>query len=141
MRSFFGHRRLVLSLLIAVLPVAFSAPLVAADAKPEKLSLSNKWRIEVHGNAESDGTVQLVVTPDQGVASTVNVTLVKGRSENHVAKDIVTALDAQLPKDAFHVERDDGEDVLIKKRGKTPNFNVQVAANSVKDLHLNIEKE
>ena len=39
------------------------------------------------------------------------------------------------------VEIDDGEDVLVKRKGRAPDFALQVAANTVKGLRLNPDKE
>ena len=58
-------------------------PALAAD-----LSLSNKWRIEVHEGANNTGTLLFRVTPDKGTATDVLVNIDKGRSENGVATDI-----------------------------------------------------
>src|SRR5262245_6078624 len=75
---------------------------------------SDGWRIECSGNAESSGTIQFRVQPNQGDAIAVAVRINKGRSENEVAKDIRDAFRAQLPADRFQAESDDGEDVLVK---------------------------
>ncbi len=72
---------------------------------------------------------------------TIEVPITNRTSENGVAKTIVKVLKANLDKKAFHVERDDGEDVLVKKKGKTKNFGLEIVSNSVKDLRLHLEKE
>jgi hypothetical protein len=36
----------------------------------------------------------------------------KGTGENAVAKAVVKSLKTQMPKDRFHIERDDGEEAL-----------------------------
>jgi hypothetical protein len=57
-----------------------------------------------------------------------------------VAAAIVKGLKAQLPKDHFKVERDDGEDVLVKKR-KGPNFEIKLVESTVKSLRIHVAKE
>jgi hypothetical protein len=47
----------------------------------------------------------------------------------------------QLPRDAYHVERDDGEDVLIKKRHGAANFGLKIVSNSVKHVRINPQRE
>jgi hypothetical protein len=61
--------------------------------------------------------------------------------ENRVAAAIRDVLKAQLPRDGYHVERVDFEDVLIKKRGDTPNFGLELVSNSVEGISITIHKE
>jgi hypothetical protein len=106
----------------------------------EELKLSNKWRIEVSEGANTAGTILFRITPDKGTAIEVPVPIREGRSENDVAKDIVATFKATLDPKTFHVERDDGEDVLVKKR-KGPNFEVKFVESSVKGTRINVAKE
>jgi hypothetical protein len=110
----------------------------AAPAAP--LKLSNKWRIEVSEGANNDGTLLFRVTPDQGTATDVLIPIKKGRSENGVARDIKNALKAQLDPKTYHVENDDGEDVLVKRR-KGPNYEVKLVESTLKGTRIDIEKE
>lgn len=103
--------------------------------------LSNKFRLECSGGADSDGVVTIVVTPDGGEPIETVTDIKKGTSENHVAKAIVESLQAQLPKDAFHVERDDGEDVLVKRRVGEDRFRLAVTSITVKGVRINTQKE
>lgn len=64
-----------------------------------------------------------------------------GTSENGVAKVVVNTLKAQLPKDGFHIERDDGEDVLIKKRHNAANFDLKIVSSSVDHVRINSQRE
>ena len=57
-----------------------------------------------------------------------------------MAKDGVSGLKEQVG-DRFHVERDDGEDVLIKKRRGNSDFGVEIMSNSVKGVRINIDRE
>lgn len=108
----------------------------AAVASP-----SNKWRLQFSGNAESDGVIVLEITPVGGEPKTVEVAVSKGTGENAVAKLVTEACRKQLPKDAFHIERDDGEDVLLKKRHGAADFDVKIVSNTVKDVRINPDKE
>ncbi|MFO0513278.1 MAG: hypothetical protein ACK51K_21740, partial [Gammaproteobacteria bacterium] len=69
------------------------------------------------------------------------VALKRGTGENAVARAIRDGLRAQLDRKGFQVETDDGEDVLVKRKGRTPDFALEVAENTVKGLRLNREKE
>jgi hypothetical protein len=108
---------------------------------PDLSDYSNKWRIECSGGADSDGRVVLHITPKGESHQEVTVAIAKGTGENAVARVIRDALKAQLDSKRFHVEIDDGEDVLIKKRGRTPDIALQVAANTVAGVRLNPDKE
>jgi len=104
-------------------------------------SPSNKWRLECSGGADSDGTIVFQIVPKGGTAIVVEVDVRKGTSENAVARQIRDVFKARLPKEGFQVEVDDGEDVLVKRRGKTPNFDLIVQSNSVKGVRLHPDKE
>lgn len=103
--------------------------------------LSNKFRLQCSGGADSDGVVTIVVTPKGGEPIETVTEVKKGTSENHVAKAIVEALKAQLPKDQFHVERDDGEDVLVKRRLGEDRFSLAVTSITVEGVRINVDKE
>jgi hypothetical protein len=106
----------------------------------EGLKLSNKWRISVSEGANSDGNIVFRVTPDQGTPTDVTVAIKDGRSENDVAKDIVAGLKQGLDAKVYKVERDDGEDVLVKKH-KGPSFELKLVESTVKSVRLHVAKE
>ena len=108
----------------------------AAVAKP-----SNKWRLEFSGKAHSDGEIVIELTSIGGQQYTVTVTIAGGTSENKVAKMVTKTLKEQLPNEVFHVERDDGEDVLIKRRHGAANFDVKIISNTVKHVRINPDRE
>jgi len=108
---------------------------------PDLSDYSNKWRLECSGGADSDGRVVLHITPKGESHQEVTVAIAKGTGENAVARAIRDALKAQLDSKRFHVEVDDGEDVLIKKRGRTPDIALRVAENTVAGVRLNPDKE
>lgn len=128
-------------LLRPLLPVLAATALLAGGlATADDLKLSNKWRVEVSEGANTAGTILFRVTPKDGTAVDVKVEIKDGRSENEVAKDINAAFAATLDKDTYHSERDDGEDVLLKKR-KGPDFELKFVESSVKGTRINVEKE
>jgi hypothetical protein len=104
-------------------------------------SESNKWRLQFSGGADSDGTIVIQIAPHGGEPFTATVNISDNTSENRVAKQTVKDLKAQLPKDSYRVERDDGEDVLIKKRSGAGDFEVSIVSNDVKGVRINIDKE
>jgi hypothetical protein len=119
-----------------LLAALFLLVATAANASP-----SNKWRLEFSGGADSDGEIVIRITPKGGESIETITHIEDGRSENGVAKDVVKALEKQLPKEAFKVERDDGEDVLIKKRRGAAIFDVEILSITIKGVRINPDKE
>lgn len=101
---------------------------------------SNKWRLQCSGGAESDGVIGLRLLPRGGEPIDVTVTIAKGTGENAVARALRDALKAQV-SDRYRSEVDDGEDVLVKKRGGQPDFELVVYANTVKGVRIGRERE
>ena len=102
---------------------------------------SNKWRIKVNGGANSDGEMIFHVTPKNGETTVVRVTVKDGTGENRVAKTIRDAFEVQLPRDLYHIEVDDGEQVLVKKKGGADNFALTLESSTVKHTSIKIGKE
>jgi len=120
---------------LAVTTVLLAATL-AVQASP-----SNKWRLQFSGGADSDGTIVLRITPKGGTPIEASIDVEDGTGENAVAKTVVKGLKAQLPEDGYHVERDDGEDVLIKKRHGAADFDLEIVSNTVKGVRINPDRE
>ena len=104
-------------------------------------SPSNKWRLEFSGRAHSDGEIVVAIEPVGGEEFTVMIPVKGGTSENDVAKIVTKTLKEQLSEEAFHVERDDGEDVLIKKRHGAADFKVRIVSNTVQHVRINPDRE
>jgi hypothetical protein len=113
------------------------AALAFADAAPT----SNKWRIELSGQALTTGALVFRVTPRQGEATDVSVNIRSGRAENNVAKDVRDALAAKLSPERFTVEVDDGEDILIKKKDGQPDFALELVEANVQNVSVKVEGE
>ena len=120
--------------LIAALVIVLIAGLAAANE-------SNKWRLQFSGGAHSDGEIVLRLSPIGADPIVVTVAVPGDTSENGVAKIVVATLKETLPSEAFHVERDDGEDVLIKKRHGAANFGLEVISNTVKHVRIRPDRE
>ncbi len=102
---------------------------------------ANKWRLQFSGGSHSDGEIVLEFSPKGGEPFTVHIPVPADESENAVAKTVTKVLKQELPSDAFHVERDDGEDVLIKKKHGAANFDLKLVFNSVKHVKINPDAE
>ena len=110
---------------------------IAEDVKP-----SHKWRIEISEGANSDGTIRFAVTPVGGDTTTVEIPIKDGRSENHVASDVRDGFIKALPADEYHVEVDDGEDVLVKgKKRDAAKFTVALVDSTVKGVRIHVEHD
>jgi hypothetical protein len=103
--------------------------------------LSNKWRIKVNHDADSDGTMMFRVTPKDQDPIDVTVNVKDGTKENRVAVAIREAFQDQLPKGDFHIERDDFEDVLVKKRMGADRFGLEMVSSDVKGVKIRMHKE
>ena len=108
----------------------------AAFARP-----SNKWRIECSEGAKSDGVLVFHLQPEGGVVQVIEVTVARGTGENAVARRIRDVFREQLPPERYHVEVDDGEDVLVKKKRDTPDFDLRLESNTVKAVRIHLDRE
>jgi hypothetical protein len=118
-------------LLLLVLAVASAS----ASANP-----SNKWRLEFSGAAESAGTIVISVTPEGGEAIEVSTEIQKNDGENRIAAKVRDSLKAALA-DTHRVSRDDGEDVLIKKRSGKPDFDAALVSSTVESIRIRFQRE
>ncbi len=103
-------------------------------------SPSNKWRIQVSSDADSAGALVFRVTPKGGAPMDVSVELAKDANENAVARRIRDALRAQLGK-GYQVEVDDGEDVLVKARGDTQDFELALVEQTAQGVRISLDRE
>lgn len=60
--------------------------------------------------------------------------------ENRVAAKVRDSLKAAL-KGTHNVSRDDGEDVLIKKRSGQPSFEAALVSNTVESVRIHFQHE
>lgn len=102
---------------------------------------SNKWRVQFSESAKSDGTITLEFAPEGESAFEVSVKIEDGTGENKVARTVASGLKAQLPEGHYHVEVDDGEDVLIKKEHGVPDFGLRIVTNSVESVRIDLDRE
>ena len=101
---------------------------------------SNKWRIQVSSDADSDGAVAFRIAPVDGQPIDVSVAIPKGAGENRIAGLIRDALRAKLG-DGYRVEVDDGEDVLVKKHMGDKNFDLTITEQTAKGVRITLDRE
>jgi len=116
-----------------VLATALTAFATLAAAEP-----ASKWRLKFDHWAEVDGELVLRIAPLNGTPIDVSTKIAKSTTENAAAELVSGALKAQLGK-GYKVEVDDGEDIVIKKSGKTPKFEVTMVSSSVTGLNVKIK--
>lgn len=124
-------------MIVAIASSLLLAAISFADAAPT----SNKWRIEMSGQALTTGEILFRVTPRQGEAVDVRVDIKSGRAENNVAEDVRDALAARLSPDRYSVEVDDGEDILIQKKDGQPDFALELIESNVQNVSIKVEGE
>jgi len=126
---------------VAIFAAVVYSTIFAFNAFADTSPTSNKWRIEMSGQALTTGEIVFRVTPRQGEAVDVSVGIKSGRDENNVAKDVRDALAAKLSPDRYSVEVDDGEDILIKKKDGQPDFALELLDSNVRNVNIKVEGE
>jgi hypothetical protein len=106
-----------------------------ASAEP-----SNKWRIIFDHSSDGAGELVFRISPQGGTPIDVTTQLPKGTSENQAAQLVKKSIKAALGK-GYGVEVDDFETVLIKKKGKTPIFEVSMVSSTISGLMVNLKRE
>ena len=125
--------RRIIALTAAAALVCLSA---TAYAKP-----SGNWRVEFNHQADNDGSIVLRIAPVEGGGAPVDVEtkIPKGTTENKVADLVVASLKATLGTKNYRIGTDDGEDVVIKKRGKTKNFELTMVSTTLTGLEIKVK--
>jgi len=124
--------------MIAVLFLGFGGGWVAS-AQAAVLRTADKWRIVCIHDALSDGVITFRLTPGGGPPLELKVPIEAGTYENDVARKIRDVFRANLPKELYYVETDDGEAVLVKKQRGKPNFSLEFVNHSVNGLGIRVE--
>jgi hypothetical protein len=104
-----------------------------AQAKP-----SGSWRITFDSQTEVDGVIGLRIAPIEGSPFDVEVKIPARTTENRVAHLVSDALKKALGPKNFRVGVDDGESVVVKKRGKTKNFEVTMLSPPITGLGVKL---
>jgi hypothetical protein len=106
-----------------------------AEAKP-----ASKWRVTFDHAADNDGTLVLRIAPEGGTPIDVETKVPAKTTENAVAKLVRDAMKVALGK-GYGIETDDGESVIVKRKGKTPKFDLTLASNSLTGLDIKIKNQ
>jgi hypothetical protein len=117
-----------------------AALLLGALASSAQADPSNKWRIEFGGRAANDGVLVLRLNPVNGKSVDVETKVPANSGEEHIARAVADSLKYSLGE-RYHIETDDGEDVIIRTSGDAPRFDVTLARSSLTGLEVQIERE
>jgi hypothetical protein len=117
--------------------VAIGHAMIATIAQADP---AGKWRIEFGSHADNDGVITLHVSPEGGTPVDVETKIVARSGADKVAKAVRDSLKVSLGE-GYHVETDDGEDVVIGRKGKTPEFEVTLAGSTLTGLEVKIGRE
>jgi hypothetical protein len=120
----------------ALMLVVCAAIGTMASAEP-----SNKWRIIFDHSSDGAGEIVFRISPVGGTPIDVTTQIPKGTGENQAAAMIRDAFRAKPGKDVYNSEVDDGEDVLVKARGSTRDFDLVVVRNTAEGLRISLDKE
>jgi hypothetical protein len=119
----------------ALLLVVCAAAGTFASAEP-----SNKWRIIFDHSSDGAGEIVFRVSPVGGTPIDVTTQIPKGTGENQAAQLVKKSAAKALGK-GYKVEVDDFESVLIKKKGKTPDFDLAMVSTTLSGLMVNLKRE
>ena len=107
-----------------------------AQAKP-----ASSWRIEFNHVTDNDGSITLRIAALEATPIDVETKVPAKTTENSVAKLVSDSLKAALGTKNFRIGVDDGESVIIKKRGKTKNFEVTIVNNSMTGIEVSVKRD
>jgi len=128
-----ARRRVLQKWIVLTLGVLLAT---AASAKP-----SNKWRIKCDHKADVAGVLVLRLTPEGQAAVDVTVDIPEGTHENNAARNIRKAIKSSSLGERYKVELDDGEDVLIKRRSRQPDIDLEILSNTAEGLSIKAHTE
>jgi hypothetical protein len=122
---------------VFALSMVFACAAIGSLANAEP---SNKWRIIFDHSSDGAGELVFRISPQGGTPIDVTTQLPKGTSENQAAQLVKKSMKAALGK-GYGVEVDDFEAVLIKKKGKTPVFELSMVSSTISGLMVNLKRE
>jgi hypothetical protein len=115
--------------------VAVALGLLSAVALAEP---SKKWRINLNHRVDNDCTIVFRVSPVGGTPIDVETKIPAGTGENKAAKLIRDSFKVSLGE-GYHVETDDGESVVIKRRKDTPEFELALQSSNAMGLTIELK--
>ena len=93
------------------------------------------------GRSRSTQRVSWRFSPVGGESFDVSIGVPNNTSENSVARLVVSVLKEKRRAEIYQVERDDGEDVLTRRRRGAADFDVEVVSEDVEHVRINPDRE
>lgn len=116
---------------------ALAAALLASGAFAQ---YSARWRVQLGDEAKSEGSLIFNVEQQAGSTLQVFVEIAGGSPRNVIAAAIRDAFREQLPEEAFEIEVDDRDNVLLRKKGDAPEFDVTLLRSTVTALRVKLDR-
>lgn len=119
-----------------VVAAGFACFSATAHAKP-----SGNWRIDFNHTADNDGVIVLRIAPVEGGGDPIDIEtkVPKGTTENRVADLVSASLKATLGSKNYRIGTDDGEDVVVRTRGKTKKFELTMVSTTLTGLEIKVK--
>ena len=123
-----------------VLLASFSLMAGADPAEKPAGKPASKWQLEMDNSSANEGEIVLRFAPLNMTPVDVTTKFPKGVGENEAARILRDSLRAALGK-GYKIQVDDGEEVLIRKNGKTPKFEITQVSSTVEGLVVKIKRD
>lgn len=133
------NKKFLLSLIASLLAVGATSMIVADD------HWSDDWKIEVKGRADSAGTISFAMNFEPAEDGTtadpvrVDVLVPEDAKDNDIAETIANNFEALLGDDNFKVNQSWGENVTIKARKDSPDFELTMTSSNVQGVSIEIK--
>lgn len=126
-------RKLILGMCLTL-----AAAAVGAQTAPQ--AVASEWRLEIGGDAESDGRIMLELSPEIGAPMLASAQIADGRTEAEMAETLRDAL--QLAAGARYNVEVEGEDVVLTKRSDDErDMVITLVENTVQGVSIEIATE
>ena len=106
---------------------------------------SDDWKIEVKGRANSAGTISFKLTFEPGEDGTaadpvsIDVLVPNDAKDNDVAETIANNFEAVLGDENFKINQSWGENVTVKAKKETADFELAMTSSSVQGISIVIK--
>ena len=106
---------------------------------------SDDWKIEVKGRADSAGTISFKLTFEPGKDGTaadpvsIDVLVPNDAKDNKIAETIANNFEAVLGDENFKVNQSWGENVTVKAKKDTADFELAMTGSNVQGISIEIK--
>lgn len=121
-------RRLIVGLCLALAATAAGAQ--------SAQGIASEWRIEVEGDADSDGRIMLELSPEIGTPIRASAQIADGRTGSEMAVSLRDAL--QLAAGTRYEVEVDGDALVLRKRANERDFVLGMVENTVQGVRIEI---